>query len=151
MVYLEILYMNGLMNKLLPGDFMLGDWLNATIQVDDTGTEPVYNTIARRVTDLSEHPYGIYLKDNEQAFSELRPIPLSEKILIDNGFIEDFEHSFCYWRTDCRKFCFVKELDTWYFAFRINDGGHICIAECNYVHQLQHALKFIGVETDVIL
>jgi hypothetical protein len=139
------------MNNLLAENLMIGDWLYATMQVDDTDEGPVFKTIARRVTDLSKSPNGIYLQDNEQAFADLTPVPLSKEILMDNGFIEDFEHSWCYWRPDCRKFCFVKELDTWYFAFRVNDGGHICIAECNYVHQLQHALNFIGVETDVTL
>jgi hypothetical protein len=41
--------MSGLMNNLLAENFMIGDWINATIQVDDTDEGPVFKTITRRV------------------------------------------------------------------------------------------------------
>lgn len=77
---------------------------------------------------------------------QFEPILLTPEILEKNGFKKDFELQGCYWRPDCRKYCIVKEIETWYFAFRHMDGGHICIFECNYVHELQHALKLYKIE-----
>lgn len=95
---------------------------------------------------------------------EFEPIPLTKEILEKNGFKEDFETNGIYWRPDCRKFCIVKELGTWYFAFRLigeifeKDGevfdksaGYICISECNYVHKLQHKLKDLEIEKEIVL
>lgn len=87
----------------------------------------------------------------------LEGIELTSEILEKNGFKEDFETHGIYWRPDCRKFCIVKELDTWYFAFRVlgktvnTSSGYICISECNYVHKIQHKLKDLGIEKEIVL
>ena len=82
---------------------------------------------------------------------EVKPIPLTPEILEKNGFKKDPEYSDTYWRPDCRKFCFVKENDDWYFAIRYA-GGHICIAECNCVHKLRHILRdLLEMETEVVV
>lgn len=80
----------------------------------------------------------------------LRPIPLTSEILEANNFQKDPDYIDLYWRPDCRKFCFVKECDDWYFAIRYK-GGHICITKCNYVHKLQHILKDLEIEKDIII
>ncbi len=77
------------------------------------------------------------------------PIPLIPEIL-EKNFQKDPDYINTYWRPNCRKFCFVKEGDDWYFAFRYK-GGHICIAKCNYVHELQHALKLYKIEKEIVL
>ena len=83
--------------------------------------------------------------------NNIEPIPLTQEILEKNGFKKDFELKGCYWRPDCRKYCIVKEIETWYFAFRHMGGGHICISECNYVHQLQHALKLCKFDKEIVV
>ena len=80
----------------------------------------------------------------------LRPIPLTPEILETNNFQKDPCYIDIYWRPDFRKFCFVKECDDWYFAIW-HKGGHICIAKCNYVHKLQHILRDLEIEKEIIL
>ena len=82
---------------------------------------------------------------------QFEPIQLTPEILEKNGFQKDFELQGCYWRPDCRKYCIVKEIETWYFAFRHMGGGHICIFECNYEHELQHALKLCGIDKKIVV
>ena len=35
-----------------PHKLMIGDWVEAEVQVDDTGTEPVFEKLRKRVTDI---------------------------------------------------------------------------------------------------
>lgn len=128
-------------------DLMIGDWVNIQTEEDD---EPMY----LQVEQLWECEIDA---DFQTGYENVYPIPLTEEILENNGFKEDFERKGIYWRPDCRKFCIVKELDTWYFAFRVlgetidRSSGYICISECNYVHNFQHLLRDLGIETEVIL
>lgn len=131
-------------------DLMIGDWIlipmsNVPIKVTGVNDEgvTVYNE-----DDYTEYPYYI---------SDIEPISLTPEILEKNGFKEDFETNGIYWRPDCRKFCIVKELDTWYFAFRMlgetvdKSSGYICISECKYVHKLQHKLKDLEIKKEIVL
>lgn len=138
---------------MLGNNLMIGDWVEAEVQVDDTGTEPVFEKLRKRVTDIYTIGYRVEvsLENDAQAFATLSQIRLTPEILEANNFREDFEHNGIYWRPDCSKFCFVKELDDWYFAIRY-DGGHICIAKCNYVYKFRHILRdLLELETEVYL
>lgn len=120
---------------------MIGDWVlfegtPATVR----GVE-IYCSELYVQTNLTDAWY----------MSNFEPIPLTPEILEKNEFKKDFELKGCYWRPDCRKYCIVKEIETWYFAFRHMGGGHICISECNYVHQLQHALRLCKVDKEIVL
>ena len=131
-------------NELTSKDLMIEDWLQ-----DSFGNiGQVYRLDPGRVhlRLLQERP-----QDEEYIVHDIEPIPLTPEILEKNGFKKDFELKGCYWRPDCRKYCIVKEIETWYFAFRHMGGGHICISECNYVHQLQHALRLCGVNKEIEL
>lgn len=131
-------------NELTSKDLMIWDWLQ-----DSFGNiGQVYRLDPGRVhlRLLQERP-----QDDEYIVHDIEPIPLTPEILEKNGFKKDFELKGCYWRPDCRKYCIVKEIETWYFAFRHMGGGHICISECNYVHQLQHALRLCGVNKEIEL
>lgn len=129
-------------NELTSKDLMIEDWLQ-----DSFGNiGQVYRLDPGRVhlRLLQERP-----QDEEYIVHDIEPIPLTPEILEKNGFKKDFELKGCYWRPDCRKYCIVKEIETWYFAFRHMGGGHICISECNYVHQLQHALRLCGINKEI--
>lgn len=125
-------------------ELMIGDWVKITRSYDI----PMNSDINIDLTDITEL---------EEGTIDLEPIPLTSEILEKNGFKEDFETNRIYWRPDCRKFCIVKELDTWYFAFRVlgeavdKSSGYICISECNYVHKLQHILKDLEIEKEIVL
>ena len=118
-------------------ELMIGDWADFASELGD---QPIAKIIT--VNDL-------YMIDNGRMV--VRPIPLTPEILEKNRFKKDFELKGCYWRPDCRKYCIVKEIETWYFAFRHMGGGHICISECNYVHELQHALRLCKVDKEIVL
>lgn len=111
-------------------ELMIGDWVLDT----------------RTGTPLRVNPFMAELE-----VPEWQPIPLTPEILEKNGFEKDFELKGCYWRPDCRQYCIVKEIETWYYAFRHMGGGHICISECNYVHELQHALRLCRVDKEIVL
>lgn len=129
-------------------DLMVGDW----VCVRSNDKEDTHNFKIKSI--ISEGVYGPSFVGFDE---DLEFIPLTPEILKKNGFKEDFETKGIYWRPDCRKFCIVKELDTWYFAFRVlgetvdKSSGYICISECNYVHKLQHALKLCGIDKKIVL
>ena len=134
-------------------ELMIGDWLEAEVQVDDTGKEPIFSKLRKRVTSVYKlgRSVDFELEDRARFGASISPILLTPEILEENGFKKDIELNGCYWRPDCRRYCIVKETDTWYFAFRHMGGGHICISECNYVHELQHALRLCSVEKEIEL
>lgn len=124
-------------------DLMIGDWVQffgEPHKIIGIRTDTPYPYIK---TDTGDTWYEWGLKDLADGIS------LTQEILEKNGFNKDIELNGCYWRPDCRKYCIVKEIDTWYFAFRHMGGGHICISECNYVHKLQHALRLCGIEKKI--
>lgn len=136
-------------------ELMINDWVklngsNYQVQViKKKGVIKLYEN-----TKYGEHEIELNTDWIEEF---IEPIPLTPEILEKNGFKEDSETNGIYWRPDCRKFCIVKELDTWYFAFRVlgeivdKSSGYICISECNYVHKLQHALKLCEIEKEIVL
>lgn len=131
-------------------DLMIGDWiLYKGKPIKTIGTDGSQNIIYYyNEEDYTEYPIDA---------SNIEPLSLTTEILEENGFKEDFESNGIYWRPDCRKFCIVKELGTWYFAFRLvgeifeKSAGYICISECNYVHKLQHKLKDLEIEKEIVL
>lgn len=141
-------------------ELMIGDW----VKTNPNGgklTCGIKSNIAM-VSEIgfsnSDGMYVSFVGINGRYYdNELEPIPLTSEILEKNGFKEDSKTNGIYWRPDCRKFCIVKELDTWYFAFRIlgktvdKSSGYICISECNYVHKLQHILKDLEIEKEIVL
>lgn len=129
-------------NELKVTDLMVGDWLKH------------YNGTPMQVTKITTNHFTCAENRGANCWeynNKFEPIPLTPEILEKNGFKKDFELKGCYWRPDCRKYCIVKEIETWYFAFRHMGGGHICISECNYVHQLQHALRLCGINKEIVV
>lgn len=134
-------------------NLMIGDWIEAEVQIDDTGKKPVLEKLKKRITDLSTIGYRVEvtLQDYANFGATLNHIPLTPEILELNNFKKDPDYIDTYWRPDCNKFCFVRENKDWYFAIRYK-GGHICIAECNYVYKFRHILiDLLDMDTDVIV
>ena len=132
-------------------DLMVGDWVIRRGVPEEH--MQIYDTKASAgIAYLDQDGRGITEK-----FENIEPIPLTSDVLEKNEFKEDFETNGIYWRPDCRKFCIVKELDTWYFAFRVlgktvdKSSGYICISECGYVHKLQHMLRDLEIEKEIVL
>lgn len=137
-------------------DLMIGDWVlmdlnyDSDYEFDNVNYQP-YQIKTGEDIDMA-------IETNMMATDAIyRGIQINHELLEKNGFKEDFETNGIYWRPDFRKFCIVKELDTWYFAFRVlgetvdKSSGYICISECNYVHKLQHILKDLEIEKEIVL
>jgi len=145
-------------------DLMIGDWVDVYHELpDESGFYKPLQVTGTHQNDgicfghsVIECPW-LDPEEFEEFEEAIKPIPLTSEILEKNGFKEDSETNGIYWRPDCRKFCIVKELDTWYFAFRVlgetvdKSSGYICISKCNYVHKLQHKLKDLKIEKEIIL
>ena len=121
-------------------EIMVGDWVYV---------ENVHKPV--RVTSVGYTVFANYehFQEVDGSVYGIQPIPLTSEILTKNGFerIEgtggDFLlKGFLYWSS---------------FAKRIFIQGHpnqtdwIDVCKCQYVHELQHALKLYEIEKDIIL
>ena len=146
-------------------ELMIGDWVYAKVQVDDTGTEPVYERTPKRVTDLTKGINGIYVEGTSTfAGAEIEPIPLTAEILEKNGFILHLDAAR---HPQCRYF----ECADWNVGWCVNlypvpnckyfletsARMERTIAKTTtakvieYVHDLQHALMYSEIEKEIVL
>lgn len=136
---------------------MIGDWVYAKVQVDDTGTEPVFERTPKRVTDLTNSINGIYVEGTSQfAGAEIEPISLTPEILEKNfgkpyprgGF-----HNYRMEKDETIAFVIedrrVSAAPDNRVVFCRVPGTYIC--DVNYVHELQHALRLCGIDKDIEL
>ena len=135
-------------------ELMLGDWVYAKVQVDDTGTEPVFERTPKRVTDLTNSINGIYVEGTSQfAGAEIEPIPLTTEILEQNGFAPIRPH---YWRYfDEKDGSIINASRRIYRGLWIECSNATTEAstrkQCEFVHELQHAIKNTEIEMEVVL
>lgn len=150
-------------------ELMIGDWLNAKVQVDDTGTEPVYENFRRRVTriDIIGHSVDFYLEDGMNFGADISPIPITPDILEQNGFVrEEVTYAPCLYilYTPCspgyrphpQKSAYVSIYSNGNIVvdivYQVNNGGFKKFSgACSYVHELQHALRICGIEKEIVL
>ena len=152
MVYLKKLYMTGQLYNFLPQDFMIGDWMQVTIQVDDTEEGPVFETFTRRVSDLGKHPNGVYLEGDPNAFGEINPIQLTHEILEDIGY----KYNYLWYE---KKGWPTIEIGFDKDVYNVGEAGFEgkgdpyfrTYFKIKYVHELQHALKLLNIKEDFML
>lgn len=92
-------------------------------------------------------------KDGLVVFGELavEPIPLTAEILKKNGFICKFDGDIeRVARTWVLEGFFIDQLYTDGFYWR-NQGSLVSIRRLYYVHELQHALRLLGIEKEIML
>lgn len=113
-------------------NLMIGDWVK-TKDIESAKVSFVnnYGDIGLDIdTDIDSYPFII---------SEILPIPLTEEILIANGFISlNYDTCFVY---RC------NELEQDFEITKDKHGYHlrpVVIAKMQYVHELQHALRICG-------
>lgn len=131
-------------------ELMLGDWVYAKVQVDDTGTEPVFERTPKRVTDLTKGINGIYVEGTSTfAGAEIEPIPLTPEILKENGFDGRGAQFICdhicmiWWKDNIFMFSkYIRHEDLPTENISINIG---------YVHELQHALRLCNIGKEIVL
>lgn len=85
--------------------------------------------------------------------ASVHPIPITAEILEKNGF-ESTTKPNVFTLTHGELQLYVsKELDGWYMSF-VNFMERLCILQeirKSYIHELQHALRFAGVEKEINL
>lgn len=140
-------------------ELMLGDWVYAKVQVDDTGTEPVFERTPKRVTDLTNSINGIYVEGTSQfAGAEIEPIPLTTEILEENGFVPIRQNAAepYYWQYfDKNDGSIVNAFRRIYRGLWIECSNATTEAsankQCEFVHELQHVIKNTEIEKEVVL
>lgn len=115
---------------------MIGDW----VVLKSNGVQPDTKI---RITELSTDGGFVDDCDNLIGYEELYPIPLTEDILVKNGFriqVTD-DNSKWLWVTDNSWLAYSKRHNYWYYEDM----------KITYVHQLQHLLRLVGIQKEIEL
>ena len=123
-------------------DLMVGDWIQVKRGFDGHLT----NEKIKGLLDDDSEPYPIILTTEETvSLDDIVPIPLTEEILVKNGFERD-ENNQCIFKQNFKPQRFEIEYIGW------SDGRwashHLVI---KYIHQLQHMLRIVGVQKEIEL
>jgi len=122
-------------------DLMVGDWVNV-------------NGLNLKVGAIHADEIGVFDPDfkiywcSDDGLDRIDPIPLTEDILVKNGFKSTQGLDF-YWFDD-KKHCCMKNYDgKRLFCYKqgINDVWLVV----KYVHQLQHLLRLCNVQKEIEL
>lgn len=122
-------------------ELMVGDWVNVN------GLNLKVGTIHADEIGVVDPDYKIYWCSDDE-FDRIDPIPLTENILVKNGYKSTQGIDF-YWLDD-KKHCCIKNYDgKRLFCYKqgINDVWLVV----KYVHQLQHLLRLCGIEKEIEL
>ena len=115
---------------------MIGDW--------------VYNTHNDQPEQVYEIGSGLVMLayNDLYEYDEIEPIPLTAELLMQNGFEKDPETGEC----------LLSDYDDTFEIYWIgtiltvqSGYGRMELVNCQYVHQLQHALRFCGIEKEIII
>lgn len=130
-------------------DLMIGDWVRLRYTDYLTGAVAVKEFQVGQLRYLSWDGRGetMYVGSDHQNMStidKMEPIPLTPEILEKNGFTNG-------------EFYAESHIEDWQI---MSDSSHLaarsecgwCIdIPCQYVHQLQHALRLCGIEKEIKL
>lgn len=156
-------------------DLMIGDWVKEHndcrgIIMDakdlisgDLVKEHCIGDFVFRVSSITKHIVGSILDGDICASSidKVEPIPITEKILLDNGFerpeILHYSYEEFVKVVDGVNVYMYKENEIWLFTMdnipcvrTSAQTAHICIG-MNYVHELQHILRFFNIDLEIEL
>ena len=124
-------------------DLMIGDQVIRR----DIPEEPM------RLYDMKTSAGVVYLDQDgrgvTEKFENIEPIPLTEELLLKNGFLQDSNQIF--YLKENIKFGIKKDIDYgyWFINRADNYKEYICI--CDFVHELQHILKLQQIEKEIVL
>ena len=133
------------MDKIDIRDLRVGDWVRITEPDNLAGATVRISSLSSHVgayfeVTVDDSEFGYYLRD---VFCEdIEPIPLTEEILIKNGFPEDEWHgSFPEDKNGLLYIVLSSNKIFWEF----ND----CRIELKSLHQLQNILQDLGIEKEI--
>ena len=115
---------------------MIGDW--------------VYNTHNDQPEQVYEIGSGLVMLayNDLYEYDEIEPIPLTAELLMQNGFEKDPETGECLLSDydDTFEVCWIGTILT------VQSGyGRMELVNCQYVHELQHALRLCGIEKEIVV
>ena len=141
-------------------ELMIGDWVNYRPGwINEETGKPEYecgDVFPVKITCIYDGlaQYDDVLPDGtintiEVADYELSGIPLTPKILEKNGFERGYDNKFSYGR-GMYVMMWSKEH---YSVGQIHGswGAFVEFAEIRFVHELQHCLKVVGIDKEIIL
>lgn len=114
-------------------ELMIGDWVKI---IDDA---PTMSGECHRVDWIRTGEFGL---DNRKivTYPYIEPIPLTEEILVKNGFIRKTKKEWEYIKDDI---LIVFGMYGWLSVTNLNFKLY---GDIKYVHELQHALRVCGIE-----
>lgn len=117
-------------------ELMVGDWVNVN------GLNLKVGAIHADEIGVVDPDYKIYWCSDDE-FDRIDPIPLTEEILVKNGF-GMVNNQYFFGQVE------IKELrDCWVVTINKKDAD--IDINIHYVHELQHLLRLCGIEKEIEL
>lgn len=116
-------------------DICVGDWFKAVDYNSPFRITAIYDDVVQTQADYQSEIDGNWYSEAE--IKDLITIPLTEDILVKNGFKGNPLDGYYYWQDADR------------IELNGNFGYHGIVI--NYVHQLQHLLRLCGIEKEIEL
>ena len=126
-------------------ELMIGDWVQGFLPDTNSKVVGILNDIQIAIIGG-----GAYM---ELDVDDLQPIPLTPEILEKNGFVLSKESSRKpYQLRDNSIYVSVIKgrLNARYYE-KFGKPINAMQIDCNYVHELQHALRLCGIEKEIVL
>lgn len=128
-------------------NLMCGDW----VMFEKISFQETPEYLNGQVSKIDSELDVIYIKGKSCCYLEqqIKPIPLTQEILEKNGFVrvEKSEfNQFGSWNLE-KYACSVRELRTTLFDTIICGYPRVI----QYVHELQHVLKFCKIDKEIVL
>ena len=130
-------------------ELMIGDYVNVTGK-EGLHSVDILELLPRigKVIGLDEEIVYVDYIDYAFSLGDVEPIPLTSDLLMQNGFEKDPETGEC----------LLSDYDDTFEIYWIgtiltvqSGYGRMELVNCQYVHQLQHALRLCGIEKEIII
>lgn len=115
--------------------YMIGDWLHAKSQ-----------DVISKVIDVEKESVWLEEKScwSRLFLNEVEPVPITGEILDKNGFTGS--NVFIEWKYETRDIYILWKPFPW---IKILTDDTKLVFPCEYVHELQHALRLLNINIDI--
>ena len=126
-------------------DLMIGDWFKSVDYNSPFRITAIYDDVVQTQADYQSEIDGNWYSEVE--IKDLVPIPLTEDILVKNGFDKDERSKYFHVYTLNIKGSYDFDI-CWSSVNGFNYEGDFMLT---YVHQLQHLLRLCGIEKELTI
>lgn len=130
-------------------DLMIGDWVLAN-ENSQSDYEFDYEKYEYCKINNGDDIDFAEEKNYSKTDSVYKPIQLTKDILLINKFKKLFEDKYIF-SLPCGTIEVLFFNETVFKLSIINENGNLILKNIIYVHQLQHALKLMGIDKDIVL